>query len=72
MNALRISMEIHPVVKPSNFIQQNLKTSFPYYSSMSTEENVDLLKQLLCINPQRRITAREALNHNYFKTNPNS
>lgn len=69
VNALRIAMEIQPVLKPSNYIQKNLKTLSSYHPTIITEENSDLLIQLLCINPQKRITAREALNHSYFKTN---
>ena len=51
--------------------------SFAGYSEVSFEElfpqlsraAIDLIKQMLSFNPERRITARGALAHEYFRTN---
>jgi cyclin-dependent kinase 7 len=43
-----------------------LSTLFPTASS----DCVDLLKQLLQLNPNKRLTAEQALCHNYFTSNP--
>jgi serine/threonine protein kinase len=33
-------------------------------------EAYDLLSKMLALNPSKRITAKEALDHEYFKTEP--
>lgn len=38
----------------------------PVWSSIS-EEAKDLIKQLICVNPKKRLTAKEAMNHPWFK-----
>lgn len=51
------------------------KTSFPqwtakdYQSIVPTLEKsgIDLLSKMLCLDPSKRVTAREALEHEYFK-----
>jgi serine/threonine protein kinase len=35
-----------------------------------TNEGVDLLRQLFCMNPLERISAREALKHAWFNEEP--
>ncbi|PWN90064.1 Pkinase-domain-containing protein [Acaromyces ingoldii] len=43
-----------------------LRKKFPY----STEQTIDLLQKLLTLDPRRRITADEALQHPYFRESP--
>lgn len=38
----------------------------PAWSTIS-EEAKDLIKQLICVNPRKRLTAKEAMNHPWFK-----
>lgn len=38
----------------------------PVWSTIS-EEAKDLIKKLICINPNKRLTAKEAMNHPWFK-----
>ena len=45
--------------KPSS-----LKAAFPY----GTESAIDLLGKMLNLDPKLRITAKEALNHKFFKS----
>jgi len=44
----------------------NLKQKFPYL----TESGHRLLNQMLCYNPEKRVTATEALKHPYFNERP--
>ncbi|EFA74779.1 putative protein serine/threonine kinase [Heterostelium album PN500] len=58
-----------PLVKNLNLIPQpynNLKNKFPHI----TDQTYDLLSRLLTYDPEKRITAAEALEHPYFKENP--
>jgi serine/threonine protein kinase len=56
----RDSKELAQVREGSGF---KFKTMFPALS----DEGVDLMSKLLQINPSRRITAYQALNHTYFR-----
>ncbi|KAB1200239.1 hypothetical protein CJ030_MR0G007784 [Morella rubra] len=47
----------------TKFPPQDLARVFPSLDS----DGIDLLSKMLCLNPSRRITARSALEHNYFK-----
>ena len=40
------------------------------YKSRIDEKGLDLLDKLLTLNPSQRITAKDALNHPYFKSHP--
>ena len=60
----------------SNFFQKNLgqypKVSWNSYINEANnntvcENGLDLLEKMLCFDKQKRITAREALLHPYFK-----
>ena len=49
-----------------------LKSTFPVNSLIGGQtfldsNGFDLLRRLLCLNPENRLTADEALNHNYFR-----
>lgn len=37
---------------------------------MLSEEGLDLLNKLLCYDPEKRISAKDALTHPYFEENP--
>ncbi|CAH1423216.1 unnamed protein product [Lactuca virosa] len=65
-----------PGVKPS-FVKQNgnsLRKRFPGASFMGTpvltEMGFDLLNRFLTYDPDKRITAEEALNHGWFRESP--
>ncbi|KYQ90248.1 putative protein serine/threonine kinase [Tieghemostelium lacteum] len=58
-----------PLVKNINFEKQpfnNLKLKFPHI----TDQTFNLLSSMLTFDPQKRITAKDALNHSYFTENP--
>jgi cell division cycle 2-like protein len=58
-----------PAVKKVNFAKQpynNLRNKYPFV----TESGLDLLNKLLTYDPSRRITADEALKHQFFKESP--
>lgn len=44
--------------------------SFTGSSPVLSESGFDLLKRLLSYNPAERITAKDALNHNWFRESP--
>ncbi|KAH7818593.1 putative Cyclin-dependent kinase [Monocercomonoides exilis] len=48
------------------FDRSSIKTFIPNLS----HSGVDLLESLLCLDPAKRITAKEALNHPYFRESP--
>ncbi|KAM2557812.1 hypothetical protein TB2_014891 [Malus domestica] len=62
----------------SNFVKQPynlLRKKFPAASftgscPVLSESGFDLLKRLLSYNPAERITAKDALNHNWFRDSP--
>ncbi|XP_068306893.1 cyclin-dependent kinase G-2-like [Pyrus communis] len=62
----------------ANFVKQPynlLRKKFPAASftgscPVLSESGFDLLKRLLCYNPAERITAKDALNHNWFRESP--
>lgn len=43
-----------------------IEPNFNRYKSKLGEKGVDLLKKILVLDPSKRITASEALNHSYF------
>lgn len=47
----------------------NLNEEFKKYQKLD-ELGVDLLKKMLSLDPSKRISAKEALEHEYFKTEP--
>lgn len=54
---------------------KNLETRFPYNNMKNkfpnlSEEGLDLINGLLLYNPMKRLTARQALEHPYFKEKP--
>ncbi|ORX90494.1 Pkinase-domain-containing protein [Basidiobolus meristosporus CBS 931.73] len=58
-----------PHAQNITFVNQpynNLRNRFPYV----TESGLDLLSKLLTYDPEKRITAEEALQHPYFKESP--
>ncbi|KAI8816079.1 kinase-like domain-containing protein [Fimicolochytrium jonesii] len=58
-----------PGLKTFNFVTQphnNLRSRFPYL----TENGLNLMNRLLCYDPEKRITADEALRHPYFTEPP--
>ncbi|KAL8023040.1 putative protein kinase domain, WW domain, protein kinase-like domain superfamily [Plasmopara halstedii] len=52
-------LESLPPCSPSAFAKTFRKAS---------PDAIDLLRQLLCVNPAQRISAKQALTHSYFKT----
>ena len=44
-------------------VPTSLQESFPY----GTPQALDLLSKLLALDPKKRITAKEALQHEFFK-----
>ena len=63
-NALpNVSQLLFPADK---YLYNNVEREFPKLSSQGR----DLMNALLTYNPQTRITAREALNHPYFRASP--
>lgn len=51
------------IYKFHNYEKMELNILFP---NIKNENVLDLLAKLLCINPQKRITLKEAINHPYF------
>lgn len=51
---------------PPNFTIENFDNQFKEYG----DECLNLLKSLLTLDPQRRISAKDALNHNFLKDAP--
>lgn len=49
-----------------NYKYNNIRSRFPYL----TENGLDLMSKLLTYDPEKRITAEEALKHPYFKESP--
>ncbi len=47
--------------KPLSFYLQD------YNQHLATETAIDLASKLLCFDPSKRITAKEALEHDFFK-----
>ncbi|PKI53441.1 hypothetical protein CRG98_026131 [Punica granatum] len=53
----------------------DFKSAFPKWPPKNLQEvvpgldsaGIDLLSKMLCLDPSRRITARSALEHEYFK-----
>ena len=58
--------------QPFNHLGDKFKTgpSFTAGGSSISAEGVQLMNSMLCLNPDRRITARGALDHPYFKESP--
>jgi len=58
--------------QPFNHLSDKFKTgpSFTAGGTGLSSEGVKLMDSMLCLNPDRRITAREALDHPYFKESP--
>lgn len=58
-----------PNAKTLNFVKQphnNLHKRFPFLS----DNGLDLMNSLLCYDPTERISAKEAMNHPFFKESP--
>jgi len=49
-----------------NYKYNNIRSRFPFLS----EKGLDLMSKLLTYDPEKRITAEEALKHPYFKESP--
>lgn len=59
--------------QPFNHLHEKFKTgpSFTSHAASSLSENgIDLMKAMLCLCPERRITAKQAMDHPYFKEQP--
>lgn len=46
------------------------KISFRNAFPNASAEGIDLLAKMFAYNPSKRISAKEALQHSYFKTDP--
>jgi serine/threonine protein kinase len=57
-----------PENKPSQSLPNRLREYFPRFTKSPAV--LDLLERLLCLNPRKRITAAEALEHEWFKQEP--
>jgi len=61
-------------VRWRNYPYNRLKDTFrvPKFAGgpMLTDNGLDLLNRMLCYDPSRRITAAEALEHNFFREDP--
>lgn len=61
------SLKLWPEMKPSQSMPNRLHQHF---SRFANNPVLDLLSRLLCLDPKRRITAEEALQHEWFTTVP--
>lgn len=59
----------HFMKGPFSLLSKNLKALIEKTSSLGFE-TVDLMDKLLVCNPRQRITASQALDHDYFWTDP--
>lgn len=67
------SLDEWPEIKelPGYFEYQKVPgASFEFLFSGASQDSLDLLKRLLCFNPLKRISCREALQHEYFVNTP--
>ena len=55
---------------PNIHIPRKLKDHLRSFNPLIDNEALDLLDKLLVLNPNKRITATEALEHRYFKEKP--
>ncbi|TIB06354.1 hypothetical protein E3P96_00533 [Wallemia ichthyophaga] len=56
-------------IKTSGFKGGNLRSKFTQLTS-SDQSTLNLLENMLTMDPKKRISARDALNHNYFWSKP--